>query len=66
MTSDSGDIPTRSGAGAAQEPASERVEETSSDAPSSPYDIGLAADEDETGPKRLDTDLEDEQVKRDS
>lgn len=60
MTTDSGDGTTRSGTGAEDEPASERVETTSS--PQSPYDIGLAAGEEETGPKPLDTDLEDKQV----
>ena len=52
MTTDSGDA-TTSGAG---------TEDESASSPQSPYDIGLAADEDETGPKPLDTDLEDEQV----
>ena len=57
MTTDSGDATTSRRAGAEPEPA-----DTTSGA-QSPYDIGLAADEDETGPKPLDTDLEDEQVR---
>ena len=35
------------------------------DGPQSPYDIGLAASEDETGPKPLRPELEDEQVRDD-
>lgn len=61
MTTDSGDAATT---GAAHEPTGTRAD-TADDA-SSPYDIGLAADEEETGPKPLDTDLEDEQVRGDS
>ena len=61
MTTDSGDATTRGAAGAEHEPASTRADTT--DAPQSPYDIGLAANEEETGPKPLDTDLEDEQVR---
>ena len=57
MSSDSGDAATT---GAGHEPASTKAD-TTSDA-SSPYDIGLVLDEEETGPKPLDTDLEDEQV----
>jgi hypothetical protein len=64
MTTDSEDATTRSGAGAEHEPASTPADTTSS--PQSPYDIGLAADEDETGPKPLDTDLEDKQVEREA
>ena len=61
MTTDSGDATTGSGAGAEDRPASARVETTSS--PRSPYDIGLVGGEDETGPKPLDTDLQEKQLK---
>ena len=61
MTTDSGDTMPENGAGAEDQPASERVETTGS--AQSPYDIGLLADEEETGPKPLDTELQQEQAK---
>ena len=60
MSTDSGD--TTSVGRADDEPESVKVSTDSTDDAQSPYDIGLAADEDETGPKPLRPELDDEEV----
>jgi hypothetical protein len=67
MSTDSGDTARTSRPG--DEAESVKVTTDTADAADttdtaqSPYDIGVMADEDETGPKPLRTDLEDEQVR---
>lgn len=61
MSTDSGDTARTSRAG--EEPESVKVTPDATDSAQSPYDIGLAADEDETGPKPLRPELEDEQIR---
>ena len=60
MTTDSGDTTPDGRPGGHDQPSSEQVETTGG--AQSPYDIGLAADDDETGPKPLDTELERKQI----
>ena len=63
MTTNSGDATTGSDSGATDRSGSAPVDTPSS---SGPYDVGLVTDADETAPKPLDADLEDEQVRGDA
>ena len=60
MSTDSGDT---TGVVRPDDAESVKVTTDATDSPQSPYDIGLAAHEDETGPKPLRPELEDEQIR---